>query len=353
MVAGLDLVEEMIRVARGEKLRFTQDDVKINGWAIESRVYAEHPTTFMPSVGLVSKYSEPHINGVRNDSGITQGTEISMYYDPLISKLCVHAENRQMAIEKMKAALDSYVIEEQPLFNSGDTTTNFLPSVYQDGFCGYSIKEHEIYDMAAFAALIYLKRKQVETSWVRDNAIVANRTINDKLFITVGDRTLEVNINKYNVDSLECEIESKIYRITMAGNMTTVNDHTYILQHSPTHLGFTIQLKGTKFDVPVKTPLQHALSDHLMTIQTNINNKNIQSPMPGTILSINCKQDEYVSKGQVLCVIEAMKMQNMLRCPRNGIVKKIHVNVNERVLADQLLIELENDPPLVKNDNEI
>lgn len=111
MVTGLDLVEEMIRVARGEKLRFTQDDIKINGWAIESRVYAEHPTTFMPSVGLVSKYSEPHINGVRNDSGITQGTEISMYYDPLISKLCVHAENRQTAIEKMKAALDSYVIE--------------------------------------------------------------------------------------------------------------------------------------------------------------------------------------------------------------------------------------------------
>ncbi|KAJ3270671.1 hypothetical protein HDV01_007495 [Terramyces sp. JEL0728] len=366
LVTGLDLVEEMIRVANGEKLRFTQEDVAINGWAMESRIYAEHPSTFMPSVGLVSKYVEPQIAGVRNDSGITQGTEISMYYDPLISKLCVHAENRMLAIEKMKIALDSYVIEgvtnnipllrdilEQPVFQAGDTHTSFLPSVYPEGFSGYLIKDYEKYDMAMLAGLLFLKRKESENSWIQNGNIVSNQSNYAKLFITVADSTFEVNITKYNNDSLECEIDSKIYKITQNGNMTTVNDHTYILQHSNTYLGFVIQLKGTRFEVSVKTPIQHSLSEHLLTTLTSINTKNIQSPMPGTILSINCSPDQYVRKGQVLCVIEAMKMQNMLRCPRNGMVKKIHVELNERVLADQLLIELENEPPLVKNESQV
>ena len=179
-VSGLDLVHAMIHSSTGVALPLTQDQTsRINGWAIESRVYAEDPEKYLPSIGRLSSYQEPKGDGVRCDSGIREGDEISVYYDPMICKLVTYGATRQETIERMKKALDEYVVEgvtsnlgllrdivSQPKFAKGDTTTKFLPDVYGKGFKGYELKGEEEVKVASFVGVMHCMRDEKQRTFI-------------------------------------------------------------------------------------------------------------------------------------------------------------------------------------------
>jgi propionyl-CoA carboxylase alpha chain len=203
-VANIDIVEEMINIANGQKLSITQNQIKINGWAIESRIYAENPKTFLPCVGMLETYIEPEIppdGSVRCDSGVSQGAEISVYYDSLLCKLCTFGETRTQAIQKMKDSLDSFVIQGvvhnipliRDIFNSknfklGIFDTNFLNVTYPQGFNGPNLSIEEELNVYAIAASVYQKQEDLKYSWIRDSKIFKSDSLFDKLYISLNQR---------------------------------------------------------------------------------------------------------------------------------------------------------------------
>lgn len=207
LITGLDLVECMIHVAAGNKLPFTQSDVSIKGWAVESRVYAEDPKKFLPCIGRLSKYVEPTTEDikeggagiVRCDSGIVEGSNISMYYDPMICKLSTHAADRLSCISKMSAALDSYVIKgvthNIPLlrevvshehFKEGKTSTNFLPREFPNGFDGHKLTRMESIELCTVAAYVALMKEQRNYEFLQGNMESNNIPTNEKLWISTS-----------------------------------------------------------------------------------------------------------------------------------------------------------------------
>lgn len=360
-ITGLDLVEHMIRVAAGQKLSIKQKDVKINGWAFESRVYAEDPKLFLPSIGRLQKYIEPLESGnseIRCDSGIKEGSEISIYYDPLICKLCTHGPDREMALSTMQRALDSYVIRGvthniplirqvlgQKRFQDGRITTNYLPEEFPKGFEGHKLTPEESRKLISVAVSLYMKQSSLYSSGSRST---------EELFVKIDGQTEEWTVKNVQ-DGIFCIINSQgnAENISMKSEgelkisspliRVKVNEEPLVVQnHGSPYLGqMSLQAYGTTFYILIQNRLEKDLSKYMLSRKASSSERIIKAPMAGQIVSLSVNVGDTVREGGEVAVIEAMKMQNILRAPKAGKVTSIKVTAGQNVSSNQPLIEFE------------
>ncbi|KAI8809130.1 carbamoyl-phosphate synthase L chain, ATP binding domain-containing protein [Cladochytrium replicatum] len=365
-ITGLDLVECMIRVAAGEKLKLSQDSVAVpHGWAFESRVYAEDPEKYLPSIGRLSKYIEPHgvAHEVRCDSGVREGSDISVYYDPLICKLCTNGSDRVEAMNNMSKALDSYVIKgvthnipllhdviNHPRFRAGKLSTGFLKEEYPNGFKGHALTEPELRELASLAAYIHARRELRNREWKAGGGAFAEKASSTKCWeFAVGvkgyDESVKVGVSLVNECTYQVTIDGETSTVTsdwaletplLHAQLSSLSTPTTIQYLAAQPLGYKLQFHGTQYDVTVQTPSQAVLSKYMKPKATLDLSNSIVSPMPGTVVSVSVKAGDVVAEGSEVAVVEAMKMQNVLRAPRVGKVAKVLVAQGANVQADEV-----------------
>ncbi|XP_043212234.1 propionyl-CoA carboxylase alpha chain, mitochondrial-like, partial [Amphibalanus amphitrite] len=363
-ITGVDLVQQMIRVAKGHKLKLKQEDIPIRGWAIESRVYAEDPfkNFGLPSVGRLSKYIEPnHLPGVRCDSGVAEGSDISIYYDPMICKLVAYGNSRQEAIARSLDALDSYVIHgvthnipllrdilTEPRFVSGDITTNYLPEVYPDGFQGHRLEGESLLRLAALSAVIHVKHTQRSSLVSGHHALQPVATKWDLVVLCgpAGDVPLTVEAVQ---DGYQVTVEGRSLLVADTFNLaqpvisTAVDGEREMVQllRRGVRGDATVRFRGTAFDVQVYSDTAYKYFKLMPKREKADASRQVASPMPGLVKSVAVGVGDLVSDGQEVCVIEAMKMQNSLVAAIAGKVKAVHVKEGDTVDDEQVLVELE------------
>ncbi|XP_028401675.1 propionyl-CoA carboxylase alpha chain, mitochondrial-like [Dendronephthya gigantea] len=364
LITGVDLVEEMIRVAAGHPLQYKQSDIGIKGWAVESRVYAEDPfkNFGLPSIGRLHTYKEPtSIPNVRVDSGIIEGSEISIYYDSLISKLTTYGATRDEALSTMTKALDSYVIRglinnvsllrevvTHPDFITGDITTKFFEEHYPDGFKGKQLNNDERNELVAAASYLFLLRETRQKHFLNHDRPSGKSANLDKwkLYVLLDDQKHEVEVKildktyQINIDGTELEFESSS-NLSSYLIETKINGKEVILQ-SLSRTGQHLQLQhyGSKFDVTVMDEAQNEYFQHMLEKPKEDLTPFLDSPMPGTVISVSCEPEQDVEEGQEVCVVEAMKMQNSLCIQKSGKVKKVNCKPGDKIQEGQRLIEL-------------
>ncbi|XP_077585068.1 propionyl-CoA carboxylase alpha chain, mitochondrial isoform X3 [Stigmatopora nigra] len=365
-ITGLDLVEEMIRVAMGYPLLHKQEDIPINGWALESRIYAEDPykSFGLPSIGRLTQYQEPiSLNNVRVDSGIQEGSDISIYYDPMISKLVTHGATRAEALAKMKEALDNYVIRGvthnipllreiiiHPRFICGDISTNFLPEIYPDGFKGHQLKAEEKLELIASAAALYITAHLCSQN-IKGNLRVASLPVQHicwDLCAQLGDQWHEVKVNKSQA-MYTVHVDDKRVDVLGEWNLAspllpiTINSKHRMLQclsrDASGHI--VLQYLGTSFQVRILSKFAAELNSYMPEKIPEDTSNTLRSPMPGTVVAVTVKAGDKVAEGQEICVIEAMKMQNSLTAVKQAKVKSVHCKPGKTVGEGDLLVELE------------
>lgn len=365
-ITGLDLVQQMIRVAKGYPLQHKQEDIPINGWAIESRVYAEDPykSFGLPSIGRLSQYQEPfNLSNVRVDSGIQEGSDISIYYDPMISKLVTYGATRAEALAKMEDALDNYVIRgvthnipllreiiTHPRFISGDITTNFLPDVYPSGFQGHQLEVEGRRELLASAAALYIAAQLRSQKFLCNLRVTTTPQECNKweLCVELGkDRhTVEVtrsgNTYTVEVDGGKMEVSGEWNLASPLLPLTINGTHRMLQCLSRQASGeITLQYLGTSFKVRVLSKLAAELNSYMPEKIPEDTSSILRSPMPGTVVAVSVKPGDRVAEGQEICVIEAMKMQNSMTAAKTAKVKSVHCKPGETVGEGDLLVELE------------
>jgi propionyl-CoA carboxylase alpha chain len=363
MISGVDLVEQMLRVAYGETLSIKQSDLKINGWAVESRVYAEDPyRKFLPSIGRLKRFHPPvegPLNGgtVRLDSGVREGDEISMFYDPMIAKLITHGKDRDQALNVQAAALDRFHIEgiqdnipfvaavmDEARFRSGDITTAYIKDEFPDGFEGVPATDYQTLILTASAAYVHgLFARRAEQISGRMTEPGEQRR---DWVVILGDKHQDV----------ELELGDGEATITIDGT-----DHTLVTDWRPgTHLfeghldgepfavkfsdrteGYVFRHRGVAVRALVCTPLTASLHARLPEKPKPDTSKLIISPMPGLVVSVDVEIGQTVEEGEAVCIVEAMKMQNIIRAEATGVVKAINVGAGDSVAADEIMVEFE------------
>jgi propionyl-CoA carboxylase alpha chain len=367
LITGLDLVEQMIRSAWGEKLAFEQKDLKINGWAIESRIYAEDPyRKFLPSIGRLVRYDPPAEGEqaagytVRNDAGVREGDEISMYYDPMISKLCTWAPTRLAAIDGMGRALEDFHIEglgqnipflaavmDQERYRSGKISTNYIKDEFADGFKGVDPTPEQVDVLTAVGAAmqrVYAARARsteaglsnpIRTEWVVAVGH-AKRRVRLSGGASLGEAPLSVELlgegRTISLETLDWRPGKPVFKGKLDGKAFTV-------QVTPAAEGFVIRHRAAKAKVLVLTPRSAELHDKLPEKQAADTSKLVLSPMPGLVVSMDVVQGQQVREGEIVCVLEAMKMQNIIRAERDGVVKAVNAAAGDSVAADEVLVE--------------
>ncbi|XP_071389968.1 propionyl-CoA carboxylase alpha chain, mitochondrial [Centroberyx affinis] len=365
-ITGLDLVEQMIRVAKGYRLLHKQEDIPINGWALESRVYAEDPykSFGLPSIGRLSQYQEPlNLSNVRVDSGIQEGSDISIYYDPMISKLVTYGATRAEALAKMEDALDNYVIRgvthnipllreiiTHPRFISGDISTNFLPEVYPDGFQGHQLEAAGRRELLASAAALHIAAQLRSQKFLGDLRVSATRQERSRweLCVELGKERHTVEVtrsgNTYTVvvDGGRVEVSGEWNLASPLLPLTVNGTHRMLQCLSRDASGeITLQYLGTSFKVRVLSKLAAELSSHMPEKVPEDTSSILRSPMPGAVVAVSVKPGDTVAEGQEICVIEAMKMQNSMTAAKTAKVKSVHCKPGETVGEGDLLVELE------------
>ncbi|NWQ74506.1 PCCA carboxylase, partial [Columbina picui] len=342
-ITGLDLVQEMIRVAKGYPLRHKQADIPINGWAVECRVYAEDPykSFGLPSIGKLSQYQEPlHLPSVRVDSGIQQGSDISIYYDPMISKLITYGSNRAEALKRMEDALDNYVIRGvahnisllreviiHPRFVQGDISTKFLPEVYPDGFKGHKLTDLERRELLATAASLYVTEQLRSQRFLGTQRIpiAKSKRSSWELSVRLGDGVYPVAVSKES-SSFSVEVDGMKLNVTSEWNLAspllsvTIDGTQRTIQRlSRSASGDTsIQFLGTVYKLQILTKVAAELSKYMPEKVAEDTSSILRSPMPGAVVAVSVKPGDMVSEGQEICVIEAMKMQNSMIAAKTG-----------------------------------
>ncbi len=363
LITGIDLVEQMILVATGKPLSITQNDIKLTGWAIESRLYAEDPyRNFLPSIGRLTRYRPPaeikdKHSIVRNDTGVYEGGEISMYYDPMIAKLCTWAPDRAKAIEQMRIALDRFEVEgighnlpflsavmDHKKFISGKITTAFIAEEYSEGFNGVDLNDDEIKDLAACAAAMnrVAEIRRTKISGRMDNH---ERRVGDDWVVQIAGKVFLVNVladtagaNVIFEDETSIRISGDWLPGKKLANMTA-GDKNLVIKINKITGGFRMRTRGADLKVLVRTPRQAELSKHMQEKLPPDTSKMLLCPMPGLLVKIDVEIGQEVQEGQPLCTVEAMKMENILRAERKGVVAKINSSVGESLAVDDIILE--------------
>ncbi|KAI5912965.1 acetyl-CoA carboxylase biotin carboxylase subunit [Thauera sp. 2A1] len=359
-ITGLDLVEQMIRVAAGEKLSFTQADVKIDGWSMECRINAEDPFRgFLPSTGRLVKFQPPaEGHGVRVDTGVYEGGEISMYYDSMIAKLIVHGHDRQNAIERMRDALNAFVIRgissnipfqaallQHPRFCSGHFNTGFIAEEYPQGFDASMVPHADptlLAAIATFARMRYIQRAvQIEGQMPGHGRNVAKDWV-----VVMGGRQYPVSVEQID-GGMMMRSDDKAYCILSDwrfGDLLfkgTVNGEPVCMQLERRGLRYRISHFGLQVEPMVMTKhAAHLLSLMPAKLPPDLS-KFLLSPMPGLLREVSVAVGQEVKAGEKLAVIEAMKMENVLKAEQDGTVKKIVASPGASLAVDEVIIEFE------------
>jgi propionyl-CoA carboxylase alpha chain len=362
LITGLDLVELMIRSAAGEKLAVSQGQVKLNGWAVESRIYAEDPYRgFLPSTGRLVRYQPPKEGThdgvtVRNDTGVYEGGEISIYYDPMIAKLCTHAHTRTEAIDAMGDALDQFRIDginhnidfltaimHNTRFRQGRLTTGFIAEEFPDGFHGLALDDAHARRFAAAAVATKIVRT------LRAGAI--SGTVNGMLQpgkdfqVSLGDKTLAVT---------DASLSAGAFSATIDGTRTLMEVHwhpgdafmrvsqhktAYTIQITRLHGGYRLRQGGLSVTVTVRSKLAAELAALMPKKVAADTSKQLLCPMPGLVVSVNVSVGQEVKTGETLAVVEAMKMENVLLAERDGTIRKVNAKKGDSLALDDVILE--------------
>ncbi|GIX96052.1 propionyl-CoA carboxylase alpha chain, mitochondrial [Caerostris extrusa] len=346
-ITGVDLVQQMIRVAKGHKLKINQNDVGINGWAIESRVYAEDP------------YKNFGLPSVRCDSGIQEGSEISIFYDPMICKLITYGSTRNAAISTMIKALDAYSSHNIPLlrdimteknFVDGNLSTKYLYDVYPEGFSGKKLSDSELEHLASLSGCIFVKHETRSAHFLNQSQPPLHSTlptdwnliaeINGRkveLMVTERDHAFQVTVNdKTIVIPGDIHLSAPVLETTIGGEPYACQ----LIKHDGAG-NLRIRFAGTTFKVRVLTEIAAEYERIMPEKPEKDVSKVVSAPMPGLLKSISCKVGDTVVEGQEVCVIEAMKMQNSLVIGTTGKVKYVHCEEGDAVEEEQIIVELE------------
>jgi propionyl-CoA carboxylase alpha chain len=366
LITGVDLVEQMIRVANGEPLPFKQEDLKINGWAMESRLYAEDPyRNFLPSIGRLTRYRPP-VEGtterggiVRNDTGVYEGGEISMYYDPMIAKLCTWAPTRAEAINEMRLALDTFEVEgighnlpfvgavmDHPRFQSGNITTAFIAEEYPEGFQGATLGGDILAQVAASAAAMnrVAEIRRTKVSGTMDNH---ERRVGDDWVVTLQGVEHVVKIAADPAGSTVSFADGSTRRITsdwtpgQPSARVMVDGTPLVMKVGKISGGFRLRLRGADLKVHVRTPRQAALAKLMLEKLPPDTSKFLLCPMPGLVTKIMVEVGDEVQEGQALATVEAMKMENILKAERKGVVKAVKASAGASLKVDEVIMEFE------------
>ena len=418
-ITGIDLVEQMIRVAAGEKLAMTQDDIKIDGWAIENRVYAEDPYRgFLPSTGRLTRYrppvpfvssedetpigdAHPHgvstmldtngegsdvlglrgVNGIRVDDGVAEGGEVSMFYDPMIAKLITWGQTRDKAANLQIAALDRFEIEglghnidfvsaimQHPRFRSGELTTGFIAEEYPEGFHGAPASPELMKSLTAIAAFVATaeadRARQVdgqlgdtlappsawqvkigdavhEVSLTEDEIEVDGEAFDLSMEYTPADRLIEAIIPSLSVRAELVEAPSRQRRSTGSGRTDGEEVETLAVKIAKTRTGFKLTTRGASHIARVLPAYVAHLADHMIEKVPPDMSKYLICPMPGLLVVLHVGAGDSVEAGQPLAVVEAMKMENILRAEKSGTVKTVNAAQGESLAVDAIILEME------------
>jgi len=362
LVTGLDLVEQMIRVANGETLALRQEDVKLNGWAIESRLYAEDPyRNFLPSIGRLTRYRPPQegeqADGtvLRNDTGVFEGGEISMYYDPMIAKLCTWGKTRGEAVDAMAKALDAFEVEGighnlpflsavmgQERFRAGRLTTAYIAEEFPDGFAGVTPDAASARILAGFAAVAHHIR---ESRAVQISGILGNhpRRLGRDWVVTLGDDAHALTLDEGRVhfktgESLSLETGWKPGE-TLAE--ITIDGASAAIKVDIKGMGLRLRWRGIDVIAHVRNPRVAELARLMPKKLPPDTSKMLLCPMPGVITGIAVAEGDVVEAGQPLATVEAMKMENILKAERRGTVKRLAAKPGQSLAVDELILEFE------------
>ncbi len=354
LITGVDLVEQMIRVANGEELSLKQVDVKLTGWAVESRLYAEDPYRgFLPSIGRLSRYQAPEGDNVRVDTGVTEGSEITMFYDPMIAKLCTYGPDRETAIERMSQALDAYEVQgiahninflnavcNHPRFKEGRLTTGFIAEEYPDGFSGVELEQQDYNNLVAIAALVHLRQTTREVMGVVETAgsdwVVSEGTFrHTELAAEDADHGIDVTIDDHML-AIRSEWLPGDRRI-----VADINGVTVIALLEKAKDAIRITHGGAVVELAVRRPRLAELAKLMPVKVAPDMSKYLLCPMPGMIVSVNVEEGNEVKAGQPLAVVEAMKMENILRAEQDGVVAAVKAGAGDTLAVDDIILEFE------------
>ena len=363
-VTGLDLVEQMIRIAAGEKLGFKQDDVKLGGWAIETRVYAEDPYRgFLPSTGRLTRYWPPRsvrdeTQVVRIDDGVSDGGEVSMFYDPMIAKLITWAPTREQAIDAQVDALDEFVIDgisdnvdflsaiaQHPRFRGGDFTTNFIVEEYPEGFEGAPADGLLIADLAVIAgmAAVITDERALEIS----DQLGTSPHIPCERAVRIGGSEHQVRIKPYTGGTLAVldggELLDIVGRWTPGQRLlkVLVDGRERIAQVRRIGRDWELETHGARHKVQVLSPHVAELSKFMIEKPAPDLSRLLLAPMPGLLTKLDVAVGDKVEPGQPIAVMEAMKMENILRAPKAATVKATPAKTGDSLSVDQIIVEFE------------
>ncbi|WP_142849725.1 acetyl-CoA carboxylase biotin carboxylase subunit [Telmatospirillum sp. J64-1] len=359
LVTGLDLVEWMIRIANGEELTIRQEDVKLNGWAVEARVYAEDPFRgFLPSTGRLTRYQPPAEGPyVRVDTGVYEGGEISMFYDPMIAKLITYGPTREAAITHMRTALDEYYIRglnhnipflaalmAHPRFVAGNLTTNFIAEEFPEGFTASSLPAEDPDILVAVAAVVRhmealreasisgqlpgLEAK-VGESWVvilngKQTPVQVRGSAATGWAVVIGGEAVDVRT--------EWQLGQPLFR-------AQIKEQSVCVQIDRKGAGYRLSHAGSSAEALVLSPRGAELQALMPHKEPPDMSKFLLSPMPGLLVSVAVEEGQEIKAGEVLAVVEAMKMENVLRAERDGTVGKIHAQPGASLAVDQIIVE--------------
>ena len=375
MITGLDLVNEMINVANNKKLSFSQKDIMLNGWAFESRIYAEDPYKgFLPSIGRLTKYSPPSEDKsmdyeIRNDTGVKEGDEISIFYDPMIAKLSTWGKDRKSAIKCMEKALDEFCISGlknnlsflssiylNPKFVDGEISTAFIEKEFKNGFKGLPIKQYKslfeiiILTLSAESDIrdLNLKKFDKRTSVELFDFFDNKKYISDQYIVRLDNKMFEISKldgSLYLLDKMYNKLRVH-HQIDFQTNLINIKiyEDDQILLSTFLKLNYCfpyyqIDFRGSSAKGITRDSVNLELSKFMRKVDDEENKNSLICPMPGKLIELFVKVGDQVEVGQNLCIVEAMKMENTLQSSLKGQVKKINFKVNDLLKVDDIIIE--------------
>ena len=363
LVTGIDLVEQMIRCADNKKLKITQKDIKLKGWSVESRIYAEDPIKdFLPSIGRVTHYIEPGISSndedvIRNDTGISPGSEVSLFYDPMISKLAVHSKDRKTAIDLMIKSLENYYLSgvenninflmsilDDKKFRNGDISTNFIKDKFKKGYqSNLALNYNKEIKLSIFALVLHCYQiKEESLKKNKSYAVKINDNYTDIQILKIDisknilKSTFQISNEKYDI-SASIKLIDKIHHIEINNVIYSFKLNNLINMHR-----FDISYFDARINSHVISQSHKKLLRIMPKIMKEDLSKKLISPMPGLIKSINVVEGQKIKNGDQILIIEAMKMENILKCEKDCKIEKILINSGDSVGADEELVLFSN-----------